>query len=194
MRGCMRLLPNVLTVVRIVCSGIFIYMLYNVLFNHTSTDCMVLYGLAACIWLTDWADGRLARALQATSSVGAWLDIAADSFFIFPTMVVCNLFDILPVWFTVVTSLDFVGFLLTSRWLRQTSHRKQELIFDKLGRVAAVLFYVIPVVVYAAVHNAILADLLPVVLCLTSITAAVSMFARIHACVNLLLFSRSSPY
>lgn len=66
--------PNILTFIRILVIPIFVLVFY-LPFHFVHAVCAILFALA-CI--TDWLDGYLARMLQQTSSLGAFLDPVAD--------------------------------------------------------------------------------------------------------------------
>ena len=52
--------------------------------------------------VTDWADGKLARALGQSSKLGALLDPAADRLYIVATLVAFVLRDVVPLWVVVL--------------------------------------------------------------------------------------------
>jgi cardiolipin synthase len=52
--------------------------------------------------LSDWLDGKLARALDQTSRIGTLLDPAADRLYIFATLVGLVVRDVVPLWLAVV--------------------------------------------------------------------------------------------
>lgn len=183
MKKYLALLPNVLTILRFLLSMQFLRMLAEQL-QHGSTRVSVsLFVLLFFIYLTDFLDGRLARALKAVSNVGGILDISADCFFIVFSLVVFNYYSLLPVWFTLVVILDFCGFLLTSKlWILTEDAKKSILIFDKIGRVAAVLFYSVPALTCIVFIQQQLKFCLFLFLCLTTILAFVSLIVRCTAC------------
>ncbi|ADU26838.1 CDP-alcohol phosphatidyltransferase family protein [Ethanoligenens harbinense] len=194
MKRFKRLLPNAVTLARIACSAVFVYVLCKSLYGHALHMPAVLYGLEAFIWLSDFIDGRLARALRTESAVGARLDILADCSFIFPALMLFNLSGIVPVWFTAVAALDFTGFLLTSRYLQKTPHEPKRLfVFDTLGRLAAMFFYTAPMLACETVGHAAFTGVLYAVLYLAAFLAIVSMTARVRACLILLLRSHIHP-
>ena len=71
----MTLLPNALTVARLVMVPIFILVYF--LFPN---DSIYAFGVYALAMLTDALDGRLARAMNCTSKFGALIDPLADKF------------------------------------------------------------------------------------------------------------------
>lgn len=67
-------IPNILTLMRIALIPVFVGIFY-LPWEHANSACAVVYGLAA---VTDWLDGYLARRLNQTSPLGAFLDPVAD--------------------------------------------------------------------------------------------------------------------
>ena len=67
-------IPNILTLMRIALIPVFVGIFY-LPWEHASLACAVVYGLAG---ITDWLDGYLARRLNQTSPLGAFLDPVAD--------------------------------------------------------------------------------------------------------------------
>jgi Phosphatidylglycerophosphate synthase len=183
MKKYLAVLPNLLTILRFLLSVQFLWMLAE-LFQHGGTHVSVLpFILLFFIYLTDFLDGRLARALKAESSVGSILDVSADGFFIASSLIFFNFYNLLPVWFTLVVILDFCGFLLTSKLLAHTGRAKKSmLVFDKIGRVAAVLFHSIPVLTCIALIDHHLTPYLLLLLYLSTVLALLSFIARCAAC------------
>lgn len=76
----MKQLPNIVTLLRILCSPIIVILL---LLSAKSIELSPVYSVWA-FWIysiaasTDWVDGALARALDAKSELGAKLDLWAD--------------------------------------------------------------------------------------------------------------------
>ena len=145
-------LPDFLTVSRLLLTALFLWILADSLYKGLTRMPVALYILVALIFLSDFFDGRLARHFKAESSLGVILDVTADCLFIALSLLVFNLYGILPVWFTAVVIADFAGFLITSRLLANEKHRSL-LVFDKIGRVAAVTFYWIPVLTCLALFS-----------------------------------------
>src|SRR5690606_40618499 len=65
-------LPNVVTLVRLACLPVFLYLLFGR--EHRAAAAGLLAGLGA----TDWVDGYLARHMGQVSNVGKVLDPVAD--------------------------------------------------------------------------------------------------------------------
>ena len=82
-------LPNLLTWLRIVLIPVFVFLFY---LPHGWLDAHLLNLSAAAIFgvaaVTDWLDGYLARALNQTSSFGAFLDPVADKLMVAAALIV----------------------------------------------------------------------------------------------------------
>lgn len=183
MKKYLTVLPNLLTILRFLLSMLFLWFLAK-LFQHGNMNMSVLpFILLFFIYLTDFLDGQLARALKAESNVGSVLDVSADCYFIVLSLIFFNFYNLLPVWFTFVVILDFCGFLLTSKLLAHTGRAKKSiLVFDKIGRAAAVLFYSIPALTCIVLINHQLAPYLLVLLYLSTVLALLSFMARCAVC------------
>ncbi len=70
----MKSIPNLLTLIRIILIPIFVIVFYLPI--HGAHIIVALIFAIACI--TDWWDGYLARRLQQTTKLGAFLDPVAD--------------------------------------------------------------------------------------------------------------------
>ncbi len=95
-------LPNLLTLIRILCSPLFVGL---VLYGHHSWALAVF--LAA--GLTDALDGMLARVLHQQTTLGQYLDPLADKLLLVTAFVVLSFEGSIPLWVTlVVVSRDVI--------------------------------------------------------------------------------------
>lgn len=150
-----RMLPNVLSSIRFPLGGIFAVMLISRLAGGT----IPWWWLVICfilIALSDLLDGWIARNFDCQSNAGAILDVASDSFYIFLSLAVLNIYNIIPIWFTVIVILKLADFILSSRIF--SAGKKGYFIFDFLGRFTAVGFYLLPVLAGIFPHTGILID------------------------------------
>lgn len=76
-------IPNLLTLLRIVLIPVLVLIFY-LPFNGNHIVAALIFVLAA---LTDWLDGYLARSLQQTSRLGAFLDPVADKLIVVVALV-----------------------------------------------------------------------------------------------------------
>lgn len=84
-------LPNALSLLRLLGVPLFLWAIL------TGRDGLALITLMAS-GITDYLDGKLARALGMTSRVGALLDPLADRLYIFTTVVALAWRDVIPWW------------------------------------------------------------------------------------------------
>jgi len=85
-------LPNLLSVIRLLGVPLFLWLLLG---PHADGWAVLVLAVSGA---TDWADGKLARALGQTSRLGALLDPAADRLYIVATLVAFVIRDVVPVW------------------------------------------------------------------------------------------------
>ncbi|NDU76439.1 CDP-alcohol phosphatidyltransferase family protein [Actinomadura sp. DSM 109109] len=83
--------PNVLSLARLLGVPLFLWLVL------VEADWWAL-GLLVFAGLSDWLDGKLARAFDQTSRLGMVLDPAADRLYILATLVGLTIRDIIPLW------------------------------------------------------------------------------------------------
>ena len=85
--------PNVISLVRLLCLPLFVYLLFG------RDNRAAAAGLLAVLGATDWVDGYIARHFHQVSDLGKILDPVADRLLFF-VGVACILIDgSVPVWF-----------------------------------------------------------------------------------------------
>jgi len=84
--------PNALSVLRLLGVPLFLWLLLGPEADGWAVVVLMVSGF------TDWADGKLARALGQASRLGALLDPAADRLYIIATLVAFVLRDVVPLW------------------------------------------------------------------------------------------------
>lgn len=88
--------PNVLSVVRLVLIGVFVYLLLG---THS-------YGWAVAVLMisgaSDWADGKIARVMNQSSRLGELLDPAVDRLYMIVIPIVFALAGLVPWWIIVL--------------------------------------------------------------------------------------------
>ncbi|GAA2071234.1 CDP-alcohol phosphatidyltransferase family protein [Williamsia deligens] len=84
--------PNALSLMRLVLVPVFVWLL---VFEHAYGWSFVLLLVSGA---SDWADGKLARLLDQSSSLGALLDPAADRLYMIVIPICLGLRDIVPWW------------------------------------------------------------------------------------------------
>ena len=134
--------------------------------------------LFLAIALSDFLDGKCARAFHVQSSFGAIADVICDFFYIMTSSYALYRLGCLPIWVLVLITVKLFEFILTSRLVRRMQIRSHVFMFDRVGRYTAIGFYILPTVI---------------VLC--SIYLMPFFFIiRYVFCVSLLIFSLVSTY
>jgi len=106
-------LPNLLTVARIVLIPVFVVVYY--LPTHWSAIAATAVFVAAAV--TDWLDGYLARRLQMTTALGAFLDPVADKLMVATALIVVLQAD--PQLWLALAVMVIVGREITISALRE---------------------------------------------------------------------------
>jgi cardiolipin synthase len=92
-------LPNVITLVRLACLPVFLWLLFGV------EDRAAAAWLLAALGATDWVDGYLARHLGQVSELGKVLDPVADRLLFFVGAGGILIDGSVPTWFAVIVLL-----------------------------------------------------------------------------------------
>ncbi len=116
-------LPNLLTVLRILLIPVFV-LVFMLDFPHANRWATAIFGLAA---VTDWLDGWLARRMNLTSKLGAFLDPVADKLMVATAVVMLVMTNPNP-WFT-LAAMIIVGREITisalREWMAELGERAQ---------------------------------------------------------------------
>ncbi len=136
-------IPNVLSVLRLAGVPVFLWLLLG-----PQADLVALLVLAFA-GISDYLDGKIARALGQTSKLGVVLDPAADRLYILATLVAFVLRDIIPWWLAaIIVGRDLV--LAPGVWLLRR-HRIAPLNVSYLGKSATFcLLYAFPLLLVGA--------------------------------------------
>ena len=84
--------PNVLSGLRLALIPVFVYLL---LFSHANALAVAILIFSGA---SDWADGKIARLMNQSSKLGAYLDPLVDRLFMVATPITFGLAHILPWW------------------------------------------------------------------------------------------------
>lgn len=130
-------IPNLLSVVRLLLIPVFLWLVLG-----PEEDLLAL-GVLVASGITDYLDGKLARRLGQTSTVGAILDPVADRLYILAVVVGLGLREIIPWWLAVVLPLRDVFLFSLVPFLRTRGYSSLPVHF--LGKAAtAGLLYAFP--------------------------------------------------
>jgi cardiolipin synthase (CMP-forming) len=89
--------PNVITMVRLVCIPIFVWLLFGA---HEQTAAAILL---AVLGATDWVDGYVARHFGQVTTLGKVLDPAADRLLVGAAVISILVYGAVPLWFGLAT-------------------------------------------------------------------------------------------
>ena len=90
-------LPNVITMVRLVCIPLFVWLLFGA---HEQTVAAILL---AVLGATDWVDGYVARHFGQVTTLGKVLDPAADRLLVGTAVISIMVYGAVPLWFGIAT-------------------------------------------------------------------------------------------
>ncbi len=124
-----RNLPNLL-------SGLRIFLMIPFVLAIRNNDSLMLIISAVSIVLTDYLDGKLARAWNVVSKTGKVLDPLADKICTALTALSLVLFRGFPVWLLVIIIIRDVGILLAGLIL--IKYRRFVPVSDTIGKIAMV--------------------------------------------------------
>jgi CDP-diacylglycerol--glycerol-3-phosphate 3-phosphatidyltransferase len=165
-------LPNALSVLRLLGVPLFLWLLLG---PHADGWAVVVLMVAGA---TDWADGKLARALGQSSRLGALLDPAADRLYIVATLVAFVLRDVVPLWLVAV----LVGreLVLGLALLVLRAHGYPPLQVHYLGKAATfILLYAFPLLLLADGNGPVATVAAPVAWALTVWGSALYVLAGV---------------
>jgi len=130
-------IPNALTILRALGIPLFLYVYLHL--HHPLLSFWIL-GLGA---VTDYLDGKLARALHQESKLGAALDPAIDRLYIVSTIIALAIQSVIPWWIVVtLVARDLVLAIILAGYRKVTG---QLFIVTYLGKAATFnLLYAFP--------------------------------------------------
>ena len=134
--------PNALSMLRLLGVPLFLWLLLGPEADGWAIVVLMLAGIS------DWADGKIARALDQGSRLGTLLDPAADRLYIVATLVALALRDVVPLWLVAVLvgrEVVLAGVLVVLR-----RHGYPALQVHYLGKAATfILLYAFPLLLLA---------------------------------------------
>lgn len=178
-----KLFVNTITLSRVVLS--ILYVICIITYEH---NIFLFTALFALICMTDFFDGKLARRLSVSSKMGAVFDVLTDLLFIFSSCTALIIIKEFPIWMLAVIVAKFLEFCITSSVARKMRNQSNNIfMFDRLGRIVVVLYYVLPYIAllldYFIVEEFVL--LILNVICFSlAIASAISSVQRINVCIR----------
>ena len=130
------------------------------------------------IAVSDFLDGKCARAFHVQSGIGAIADVICDFFYIMTSTYALYRLGYLPIWVLILITVKLFEFILTSLLIKRVQYRSHIFMFDRVGRYTAIGFYILPTVI---------------VLC-SMYLIPFFFIIRYVFCVSLLIFSLVSTY
>ncbi|WP_222266999.1 CDP-alcohol phosphatidyltransferase family protein [Modestobacter marinus] len=170
-------LPNALSVLRLLGVPLFLWLLLG---PHADGWAIVVLAVSG---FTDWADGKLARALGQSSKLGALLDPAADRLYIVATLIAFVLRDVVPFWLVAVLVGRELVLGLTLLVLRLAGWPPLQVHY--LGKAATfLLLYAFPLLLLADGDGPVASLVRPVAYALTIWGAALYLLAGVFYVVQ----------
>ncbi|MBU3741858.1 MAG: CDP-alcohol phosphatidyltransferase family protein [Candidatus Kapabacteria bacterium] len=124
---------NVMSLVRLILTVPLVWMLWH---DQRWTALMI----AAVAAVTDWADGRIARATGTVSDWGKIIDPVADKVLVGSVVVVMTIKELLPLWFVICVVLRDVIILIGGIIIeRRTGQITPSLMVGKLAVTAVAI-------------------------------------------------------
>jgi cardiolipin synthase len=170
-------LPNLLSLLRLLGVPLFLWLLLG---PHADGWAIVVLALSG---VTDWADGKLARALGQSSKLGALLDPAADRLYIVATLVAFVLRDVIPLWVVLVLLGRELVLGVTLLALRRAGWPPLQVHY--LGKAATfLLLYAFPMLLLADGDNPVASVAQPIAYALTVWGAGLYVLAGVFYVVQ----------
>lgn len=148
-------LPNVLSVLRLAGIPLFLWLILGPRFDVLALVVLALSGVS------DWLDGKLARAWRQVSRLGQLLDPFADRLYILSTLAAFVVRGVIPLWFAVALVARDVLLALCLPVLRRYGYGPPPVHF--LGKAATFnLLYAFPLLLLSVADSAVAAVAQPI--------------------------------
>jgi cardiolipin synthase (CMP-forming) len=151
--------PNVLSAARLAGVPVFLWLVVG---PRTPEGDLIAVGVLALAGLSDWLDGKLARALNQVSELGKMLDPAADRLYILVGLIGLAVRGIIPWWLVgvLVGRELIVGTgIAVLRW--QTQYAELQVAF--VGKAATLcLMYAFPLLFLGA-HGGVASEIVKII-------------------------------
>lgn len=166
-------IPNILSMLRLAGVPLFLWLLLG-----PQADVWAAIVLAVSAF-TDWADGKIARALGQTSRLGMLLDPAADRLYILCTLAAFLIRGIVPWWFVAALLLRDVAVGIGLLRLRRAGYEALQV--NYLGKAATFcLLYGFPLLLLAHAWTSASAVALPLGYAFTIWGGVLYIVAGVH--------------
>jgi len=129
-------IPNVISLVRLLCLPLFLYLLFG------KDDPLAASILLGALGATDWIDGYIARHYHQVSNLGKILDPVADRLLFFVGIGGILVYGAVPVWFAVMVLVrEFVVAVTTVVLAAMGARRVDVTWFGKAGTFALMVAF-----------------------------------------------------
>lgn len=162
-----KLIPNFLTVSRIILSFIFVYFFWNGKF----LDSLIVFSIAA---ISDFLDGYLARKFQISSRFGSMLDPIADKILMFAAYFTLAYVNIIPSYVAALVILRdiFIVLVVVICILKEIQITFSPLLSSKINTTVQLMF-VIFVLTCKAFSIAVPLDIFIFVICCSTVYSGI---------------------
>jgi cardiolipin synthase len=129
-------IPNVISLVRLLCLPLFLYLLFG---KDDPLSASILLG---ALGATDWIDGYIARHYHQVSNLGKILDPVADRLLFFVGIGGILVYGAVPVWFAVMVLVREIVVAITTVVLAAMGARRVDVTwFGKAGTFALMVAF-----------------------------------------------------
>jgi cardiolipin synthase (CMP-forming) len=142
-------IPNLISFARLAGVPVFLWLVLGV---QTSAGDWSAVGLLAAAGLSDWLDGKIARALNQQSRIGEMLDPAADRLYIVSTVIALAIRAIIGWWLVAALAVRELVLGVVLLMLRQRGYGPLRVSF--VGKAATLaLLYAFPLLFLGSHHT-----------------------------------------
>ncbi len=146
-----RNLANLLTGIRILATFLVCYKIGLLLSGKINVDGYIEIAiLFLIVWISDIADGKVARKLKISSVFGAKFDVIADSIFVFTIHILLASHHIVPIWFIALMIEKILNYIVSSHIVSKKANRSFGFIRDPLGKMVGASYFITPYLLLAA--------------------------------------------
>ena len=146
-------IPNLISVARLLGVPVFLWLVLGL---RTAAGDWWAVGLLIAAGISDWLDGKIARALNQQSRLGQMLDPAADRLYIAATIIALAVREIIPWWLVAVLAARELVMAIVLAILRRRGWAALQVSF--VGKTATLcLLYAFPLL-FLGSHVAVYAE------------------------------------
>ncbi len=102
------------------------------------------------VWISDIADGMVARKLNISGAFGAKFDVIADAIFVFMLHALLASYHLVPIWFIALMLEKILNYIVSSYIFSKQANGSFAFIRDPLGKVIAASYFFTPCLLLSA--------------------------------------------